>query len=172
MLDAFRQLQRDCLLFVAHDLDRGQSGAPASGPCPVRSSHDLENGTSAWLSTRAWSAGRAPRLRKRHLSAVEVITPYNLPACLTPGRLFLRLIAVRSKGGARGRPVRDVHRPLPAESSNSNARIAPSASIRRRRTSRSRGDRRHRRHRRARAGVCRPAKDAEPVAVGAVSDTL
>ncbi|MDW9358008.1 LacI family DNA-binding transcriptional regulator [Sinorhizobium meliloti] len=79
VLDAFGQLQRGCVLFVAHDLDEDNLDLLRRGLVQFVLHHDLKTDVRMAFHAVLERRGALRASEKRHLSAVEVITPYNLP---------------------------------------------------------------------------------------------
>ncbi|THK38565.1 LacI family DNA-binding transcriptional regulator [Ensifer sp. MPMI2T] len=79
VLAAFHQLDRTCALFIAHDLDQDNLELLRDGRVHFVLHHDLK--TDARTAFRAIMGRRAALAGSgtQRLSAVEVITPYNLP---------------------------------------------------------------------------------------------
>jgi len=82
VLSAFAQASRTCAVFVAHDLDSGNLDLLRAGKIHFVLHHDLKADVRtvfrAIIGRR--SAVTAPSIAR--LSAVEVITPYNIPLSL------------------------------------------------------------------------------------------
>ncbi|NRP74118.1 hypothetical protein ILFOPFJJ_05039 [Ensifer psoraleae] len=79
VLAAFRRLDRTCSIFIAHDLDQDNLELLRDGRVHFVLHHDLR--TDARTAFRAiMGRGATPAASgSQRLSAVEVITPYNLP---------------------------------------------------------------------------------------------
>ncbi|MNV97977.1 hypothetical protein D3C71_1931710 [compost metagenome] len=80
MLAAFERLGRDCSLFIAHDLDQDNLALLRQRRIHFVLHHDLRS--DARMTFRAILArrsGAGQKLGGSRLSAVEVITPYNVP---------------------------------------------------------------------------------------------
>ncbi len=79
VLAAFRQLERACTLFVAHDLDQDNLELLKAGNVHFVLHHDLKADVRTTFRAIMERRGALARSGSRRLSAVEVITPYNLP---------------------------------------------------------------------------------------------
>ncbi|WEX75968.1 LacI family DNA-binding transcriptional regulator [Sinorhizobium numidicum] len=79
VLAAFRQLGRTCTLFVAHDLDKDNLELLKGGKVHFVLHHDLKTDARTAFRAIMERRGALAAPTGRHLSAVEVITPYNLP---------------------------------------------------------------------------------------------
>nr|WP_210270381.1 LacI family DNA-binding transcriptional regulator [Ensifer oleiphilus] len=81
VLEAFERVGRDCALFIAHDLDHDNLALLRQRRIHFVLHHDLRS--DARMTFRAILArqnGADQKLGGSRLSAVEVITPYNVPA--------------------------------------------------------------------------------------------
>ncbi|MDK4742351.1 LacI family DNA-binding transcriptional regulator [Rhizobium sp. CNPSo 3464] len=79
VLAAFEEAGRDIRIFVAHDLDADNRALLAAGKIGFVLHHDLR--TDARSAFRAIMSGVVKeRVAPAVLSAVEIITPYNMPA--------------------------------------------------------------------------------------------
>ncbi|MBP1882150.1 LacI family transcriptional regulator [Ensifer mexicanus] len=79
VLAAFHQLERTCTLFVAHDLDQDNLELLRDGRVHFVLHHDLKMDARTAFRTIMERRATLPGSGSQRLSAVEVITPYNLP---------------------------------------------------------------------------------------------
>ena len=79
VLSAFAEAGRTCNIFVAHDLDAGNLDLLRSGDIHFILHHDLKADVRAAFRAIMERKGALPVSNAARLSAVEVITPYNIP---------------------------------------------------------------------------------------------
>ena len=80
VLSAFEALGRSCRVYVAHDLDEENRALMAQGKLTFVLHHDLKADIRAVFKVFLGHHGIQPKSGARGLSAIEVITPFNLPS--------------------------------------------------------------------------------------------
>lgn len=84
ILDAFDTVGRECRVFIGHDLDRDNVRLLTQGRLAAVLHHDLRHDMRVACQIIMQAHGALPGPIESVPSPIQVVTPYNIPALLTP----------------------------------------------------------------------------------------